>query len=706
MKRYKIRVIYIAFLFFLQLHPVSIDFGSQDSMIKVDKGASCAIRSRHGMNYIEGTFVKEAVDSANFDEQVIGNKIYFENSGLEYQGAKSLFTGAYDPLASSQTLILTATDVRLNHDVTLAGPVGLHGVINGDGHNIFLDDDLTIPEGTILHITGSSVAIDGRGHKLFVDDWAQIFVDTDVTLTLRNVTVGNGRRSLTYPPIKLASYGSKLCLDNTTIDLGNDFLFPQGQFFIHNDVKFTGTSALVYTSPVPSWIASGGRLYFDHGTTFSVAPATFTDAPYTLKNTYTDCNFIKMVDKNSQLYLNGCSLKTTDTGMRLTKGSICFDNVITTQSISSTKLLSVTLTTSTFPGARARIAVWSPDSKYLAVCGDYSTQDVIIYRWNGLLLSKITTISFGQEALDIAWSPDGKYLAVGGWQSDGSNTLRMYDWNDPFLTLKTGNKDLPTTVHTISWSPDGKYLATGTDGSNQSVFVYSWDGQNLVQKESYNDTYAHERLVWSPDGKYLAIARSDNTITIRSFPNINNIVSSKANIASFGLRLSPELRYILGGTSTTLHVARWDGSNIIPITSDTSIGGQVRFLSWHPSGQYFAVAGTNSSTNYFAIWEWNGSSLTSFSSISGRTTNNSGYGIDWSNDGKYIAVVGDKNSTYQTCVQIFTCNYGSETTPQAFSKSIVFGDSTRGADYDVDVQILSGAQVSVRGKIFDDSALN
>ena len=215
-------------------------------------------------------------------------------------------SGGFDLQESGQLNL--RGNLRLDGNTTITSGGTLYGQYTG----LILDGDLTLAAGKVLHISGNTF-IDGHEHNLVVENNAQIFVDTNATLTLRNVFVHNGQHTLSTPPIKLAATTSKLALDSAALAPSNNFLFPQGQLFVHNDVQFTGTSAFIYTSPVPSWIASQSCLLFDHGTTFSVAPATFTDAPYALSNTYTDCNFIKMADRTSKLYFNGCSLATTQT---------------------------------------------------------------------------------------------------------------------------------------------------------------------------------------------------------------------------------------------------------------------------------------------------------------------------------------------------------------------------------------------------------
>ena len=185
-------------------------------------------------------------------------------------------SGGFD-LRDTGTLILN-NDLYLAHNVTLTNGGNIKGQASstGQANTIFMGGDLTLASTTYartLHITGDwsnsgtsgNLIIDGCGHTLNIGDRAQIFVDQNVTLTLRNMTIKTGALSLNNPAIQLASHGSKLALDNVMFDLGADFHFMQGQLFVHNEVAVTGTSAFVYQSPRPSYITSGATWSFEQG---------------------------------------------------------------------------------------------------------------------------------------------------------------------------------------------------------------------------------------------------------------------------------------------------------------------------------------------------------------------------------------------------------------------------------------------------------
>ena len=294
----------------------------------INASAGPSFQANH---YVFGDRTNNIIGFARLDKGFTVMPQSTTSSILTFTGCVPI-AGAID-LRETSTLNLSK-NIRFDPSVTLSSG----GNIYGNNNAIMLQGDLTIPAGKVIHFSsggtyasgpGSGTAIRGNGNTITIDNWGQIFVDTNTTLTISNATIkftkGNNPG---VPPIKLAAHNSKLALDNVTLDLttGGDFYFTQGQLYVHNDVMVTGTSAFIYTSPVPSWITSGGTLYFDQGTTFSIAPSTYTDAPFTLKNTYTDCNFIKMADKTSTLFLNGCSLKNTATGLRLSTGTTIFDN--------------------------------------------------------------------------------------------------------------------------------------------------------------------------------------------------------------------------------------------------------------------------------------------------------------------------------------------------------------------------------------------
>jgi len=254
-------------------------------------------------------------------------------------------------LRGTATLDLDA-DLILDSKFTFSGG----GKIKGDGNAIILNGNLTLPSNSWLEFITDTV-IEGNGHELFLDDYAQLFVDNNVTLTLRNLILKNNKNLPGWPTVKLATHKSKLALENVELDLADDFYFNEGQLFVHQDVVITGTSQFVYRSTQPCRIYS--TLNFEPQTTFVYYPAT------------TSKDLVCLQDRISNLFLNGCTLQITHTGLRLTKGRLFCDNKLTF-STAANSLLQDSLTTVTENNTSTNVysVKWSPNGKYLAV-GEY-----------------------------------------------------------------------------------------------------------------------------------------------------------------------------------------------------------------------------------------------------------------------------------------------------------------------------------------------
>jgi WD40 repeat protein len=624
-------------------------------------------------------------------------------------------SGAID-LRETGTLLLLR-DLVLADGVTFSSG----GNLGGKGCRLILDGDVTIPSNKVMHIT-KDLVIDAKGHTFNIGANAQIFVDTNVTLTLCNMTITNRQHASTFPPIRCAALTSKLAFDDVVFTPVGDFLFPSGQLFIHNDVAITGTSAFIYTSPVPSFITSGACWYFGTNTTFSVAPATFTDAPYTLKNTYTENNFIKMADATSVLYFNGCSLQTTITGCRFTKGLIAFDNKNTCKSDTTLTLTSITLRATQNDGTfYVKSVNWSPNGHYLAAGGYSSGNEVQVYSFNGLSLTLAASRDYGDSVNGVSWSPDGRYLAVGGSNPTSGNEVQIYSFDGSSLTL-VASYDYGiggAFVASVNWRPDGCYLAAGgsTPTSGNEVQIYSFNGSSLTLAASYNYGTSSSYVTsvnWSPDGRFLAIGGSSpasgNEAQVCSFNGSSLTLAASRDYGDLisGVSWSPDGRYLaVGGSSPAsgneVQVYSFNGSSLT-LAASYDYGLVVYSVNWSPNGRYLAVGGYSpASGNEVQVYLFNSSSLTL---VAGYDYGSSGpdiYSINWKPDGYFLAIGGDNTSLGHEGIEILRADYVNNTVPQALSNSVVFGNSSRGSSYDARVNVLAGAQVGLSGAMSYDS---
>ena len=448
-------------------------------------------------------------------------------------------------------------DLEFDSNVTLT----TGGNIDGRGHTLILNGDFTIPANKVLHFNGDTI-LDAHGHALIIGENAEIFVDTNVTLTIANATIKTTRNSPTFPALRCGAFNSKLALDNVVLEPADDFLFLGGRFFIHNDVAITGTSAFIYNSPVPSFITKDSCLYLDHAVTFSMAPATFTDAPYSLKDTYTDNNFIKMADETSVLYLDGNTLQTTNTGWRVTTGTVSFDDRLQIKTDPTLTMTALEPLVSVQDVGYFYDIAWHPSGNYIAVGGDNGLK---IYSFDGSMLTLVAQ-DVGTTAFLLNWSPDGRYLVAGmpGWSTPFPG-LRILRFDGTSLTVVTsigGN-----TGGNPCWSPDGKYLAF-TISSGNTLQVHRFDGSSLEYIAQIGVS-APNVLSWSTDGHHLfSITKTGSLFSMYDFDGtslqlVTNYSVSGVTSPASDDPWSSDGRYVASGVNVSVYVFRFDGSSLM-----------------------------------------------------------------------------------------------------------------------------------------------
>lgn len=508
----------------------------------------------------------------------------------------SPLSGGFD-LRGTGTLTLEG-NLILDVNATISG----NGVIRGNGNTIFLKGDLYIPNNSIIHID-SDTTIDGQGHELFFENRGRIFVDTNVTLTLQNMRIIQNLNDYSDPCIRLAAFKSSLALKDVELALSQDFLFSQGQLFIHGDVIVTGTSAFIYQSTQKSLIAHDSSLCFDIGTTFSVIPATITDCKFDQWPTYTSNSFILMADKTSVLHFNQATLCATPTGCRFSNGSVNLENKCFVKSNSALDLprpyftnMNQNINTGNLPTSVA----YSPDGSYLAVVNKQSNTlqifDSVLYTQIG---SDVVT---GNLPIGVSWSNTSTQLAV---INSGDNAIKVFNFNGsttPSLSASTSTGNSPSCV---AWSNYGKYIAVTNSGSD-TLQIFKADTLAQVGSSIATDN-TPSSVSWAPGDKYLAVTNYDsNSLQIFSFDYLNTPVLEATGVTEYA-----------------------PGS-----------------VSWAQNGLFIAVA--NKISNSLQIFTYN--SLATLELEQTLPTNYNANSVAWSPDTKYTAIT----NYYSHAIQLFS----------------------------------------------------
>jgi WD40 repeat protein len=547
----------------------------------------------------------------------------------------------------------------------------------------------------VLHVRNNLI-IDGGGSVLDIGNRAQLFVDTNVSLTLRNMTIRNGPHSLATPAIKLGSLTSQLTLDNVNLELGADYKFTGGSLFIANDVVVTGTSAFIYASPYRSYIAPFGTWYFDYGTTLSVAPVTFTlDRSYVLDPLHLN-DFISMPDATARLFLNGASLMTTTTGLRLKQGTLLLDNKVSFNSQAERQLVGLSkivpdALVAGFPYALA----WSPDGRYIAVV-NYSAANLQVFSFNGMTLTLVGTIATSGDVDSVEWSPDNRFIAVADYMAQ---VLEIYSFAGQGALSLVGVAPTAGPLNDVAWSPDCRYVAVVNDNPVNTLQIFAFNGQTINLVGSVATDLAPSAADWTPDGGYIVVVNyQSNTgqifvVTDPTNPFLYVDVPTDAN--PYDIHVSPDGLYaaIACYGALTLQIFSPSGEVGSPIT----VGNTPSGVGWSPTGRYIAVPCNFDNTLSVYRFDPGGTAQLIGVPIATGSGPFAGY---WSPDGNAVAVVCSNDNL----LQIFTANYGSNTGIQAWSNAINFGDGANGSAYDLNVRMLSGARVLITGQVCDDSA--
>lgn len=201
-------------------------------------------------------------------------------------------------------------DYRVAIDEIQAASLG--AIVFGDA-GISLNSDLSLI--APLQLKGTC-KIDGNGKRLNFSQLGEIVVRGNGSLILENIEITN----LTQSKLRCMTDSGSIIIRNSILHLDNYYTFSRGSIKFDSDSVITGSGNFFYTSCVTSTIASQSTLMLSDDATFYYAP----ECP--LKN------LLYFEDNSATLYLDGCSIISTRTGLLLTGGTLIVDNHVTLSS--------------------------------------------------------------------------------------------------------------------------------------------------------------------------------------------------------------------------------------------------------------------------------------------------------------------------------------------------------------------------------------
>ena len=269
-----------------------------------------------------------------------------------------------------------------------------------------------------------------------------------------------------------------------------------------------------------------------------------------------------------------------------TLGVIPGPNALTATVSSSGHVYSVTFTATGHPEQVLRnVIVYTTE--------EFGGPDVAIVRPDGSCRRRLTPGDAPYAGPAI--SPDGRRIAVarynGAW-----NSIYLMQADGSGLTKLVGHSDFDGSP---AWAPDGRRIAfrsenPGPFGAFGRIYVVNVDGTGLRQVTPDTPDYTYDDgPTWSPDGARIAFSRNGGLQVINADGTGLTTLPEGAEYPAW----SPDGAHIAYGTSSgswPILVVNADGSNPVPLTSDTVPKGMPR---WSPDGQrlvFYRVIGTTS----------------------------------------------------------------------------------------------------------------
>lgn len=269
-----------------------------------------------------------AVDTTN---TILGFAAFEAGFALQSASATCTYNGFY-PV--SQTIDMRGGQLWLSKDlifdktVNMISSARIFGRSNSitfgkSTTDLYLSPSITFDTSTLVFNSNTriqapmrfrnSCKINAMGKRLTLQGNAEITVWPGGNLIIENAEIWGVKKN----NIRNLTDRGALTFRNTILVLSENFTFSRGSFAIDDQVTITGTSTFIYTTAATSTILSLSTLSLEQGLTFSYQPSR------------PNSTLIFMSDPTSSMYLNGCTLYSSRTGLQLSTGTITIDNYVT-----------------------------------------------------------------------------------------------------------------------------------------------------------------------------------------------------------------------------------------------------------------------------------------------------------------------------------------------------------------------------------------
>lgn len=228
------------------------------------------------------------------------------------------------------------------------------------------------------------------------------------------------------------------------------------------------------------------------------------------------------------------------------------------------------------------------------------------------------------EVWDLDWSPDGKYIVVG----TDNGYLKIYDADTGryLRGIKLGGE-----VRFVDWSQDGKCIAT-INHDRKEIFVVDADTYRIVWSKQLDSEICG--IVWDPLGKYLAVGTKDYLYLFNK--NGKQLWRAKKHPDTRICNIAwshdgDRIAFIRGAVRNYVIVYDRDGKKLWEYKINATINTSFISVDWSPDGKFLAVG---SGVRHVYVFSENGVLVWS------RALGGGVFNVAWDPGGEYLAVSG------------------------------------------------------------------
>jgi WD40 repeat protein len=242
---------------------------------------------------------------------------------------------------------------------------------------------------------------------------------------------------------------------------------------------------------------------------------------------------------------------------------------------------------------------FSPDGKFLAVGGN---REILLHNADGSGLAKRLQ-GEAERVLSIAFSADGSLLAAGGGTPALFGEIQWWDMREGKL-LRTARVS-SDTVFGASLSPDGSKVAVGCVDNTVRAFDTS-TGKELY-KISSHENWPLATVFGIDSKRFVSVGRDSAAKLIDAnagqfLENVNQIRGELTAVA----RHPDKDEVVIGGADRVPYVYWMDRPRNMKVGEEATLvralerqEGAIFALDWSPDGKRIAVAGAGASVNLY-----------------------------------------------------------------------------------------------------------